>query len=300
MLKKLVLIAAVTLLNLAVSNLALSNLALASSYPLTVTDDLGRKVTLASEPKRIVTLLPSHTETLFALNAGEKLVGIDAYSNYPKLETEKIAKIGSGYEPNLEAIIALKPDLVLADESTSSQLTARLEKAGLTVFGGTAQTYNEVFGKIALIGKLVNRERNALKLITSIRTELNAIQASVAALPKVTCYLEIDPTPYTVGPNSFIGVLLSKAGGLNIISAKLGDFPKISPELVVQSNPSVMLGLSLETALKRPGWANLAAVTTKRVYTLSDEENDALSRPGPRLPVALRALIKLLHPDAKL
>ena len=280
--------------------LTLTNLALATTYPLTVTDDLGRKVTLQSEPKRIVAMLPSHTETLFALGAADKLVGIDVYSNYPKSETDKIAKVGSGFQPNLEAILALKPDLVLADESISSKLTEKLEKAGLTVFGGTAQTYNEVFEKIATIGKLVNREKNAVQSITKMRSELNAIEQSVRNLPKVSCYFEIDPTPYTVGPNSFIGALLTKAGGINVIPAGIGDFPKISPELVVSSNPAVMIGLSLEAAVARPGWGGLAAVTGKRVFKPSSEESDALFRPGPRLPVALRVLVKFLHPDAKI
>lgn len=279
--------------------LALSGLAHATTYPLTVTDDLGRKLTLRSEPKRIVAMLPSHTETLFALGAGDKLVGIDTYSNYPKAETEKIAKVGSGFEPNLEAIVALKPDLVLADESSSSKLVEKLEKAGLTVYGGTAQTYNEVFEKIALLGKIVNRETEALKLISGMRAELNAIESSVRKLPKVRAYFEVDPTPYAAGPGSFIGTLLTKAGGLNVIPAQLGDFPKISPEIVVNANPAVMLGLSLEDALKRPGWASIAAVKQKRVMEFSPEINDAIVRPGPRLPVALRAIALALHPELK-
>jgi iron complex transport system substrate-binding protein len=284
---------------LVLSSLALSSLVGATAYPLTVTDDLGRKVTLASEPKRIVTMLPSHTETLFAIGAGEKLVGIDEYSNYPKAETDKIAKVGSGFEPNLEAIVALKPDLVLADESTSSKLVEKLEKAGVNVYGGTAQTYFEVFEKIAVIGKITNREAQAVKLISTMRTELNTIQASVRALPKVTAYFEVDPTPYAVGPNSFIGTLITKAGGLNIIPAKLGDFPKISPELVVSANPSVILGVSIEDVLKRPGWTSIAAVKQKRVLEFPSEINDAIVRPGPRLPVALRAIALALHPELK-
>lgn len=282
-----------------VALLVLSNFALATTYPLTVTDDLGRKVTLAREPTRIVAMLPSHTETLFAVGAGSKLVGIDVYSNFPKADTDKIAKVGSGFQPNLEAILALKPDLVLADESTSSKLTEKLEKAGLTVFGGTGQTYNEVFEKISTIGKLVNREGNALRLITSMRSELSAIEASVRNLPKVSCYYEIDPAPYTVGPNSFIGVLITRAGGRNIIPTGIGDFPKISPELVLSANPSVIIGLTLDAAVARPGWGNLGAVTSKRTYKPTPEETDALSRPGPRLPVALRTLVKFLHPDLK-
>lgn len=271
--------------------------ALATQYPLTVTDDLGRSVTLKREPLRIVAMLPSHTETLIALGAGGKLVGIDQYSNYPKDVTDKIQKVGSGFQPNIEAIVALKPDLVLADESASSRLTEKLEKAGLTVYGGTAQTYNEVFSKISTLGKLVNRESAALNLITSLRRDLNAVQDAVRGAPKVSVYYEIDPTPYSAGPNSFIGELLSKAGGANIIPANLGDFPKISPELVVSANPSVIIGASREDVAKRPGWNTIGAVKNGQVYRPTPQEDDALSRPGPRLAVALRVLARMLHPE---
>lgn len=273
--------------------------ALATRYPLTVTDDLGRTIVIPKEPKRIVAMLPSHTETLFALGVGDKLIAVDIFSNSPKAETDRLQKVGSGFQPNIEAIVALKPDLVLADESASSRLTEKLAQAGLTVYGGTAQTYNEVFEKISTLGKLVNREAAATNLVTSMRRELNDIQASAARLPKVSAYYEIDPAPYTVGPNSFIGVLLTKAGGRNIIPAGIGDFPKISPELVVQKNPSVIIGATLDALQGRPGWNTIAAVRTERVYKPTPDERDALARPGPRLPVALRALVKMLHPEAR-
>ncbi len=272
---------------------------LASSYPLSITDDLGRSITLKSEPKRIIAMLPSHTETLFALGAGAKLVGIDEYSNYPKLETSKIQKVGSGFVPNLEAIAALKPDLVLADESTSSKLVSSLEKLGITVYGASAQTYLETFEKIAALGRMVNREANSLRLITGMRSEINSIAAKIAGRPRVSAYFEVDPTPYAAGPSSFIGEMLSRAGGINILPATLGAFPKISPEIVVSSNPSVIIGAKLEDLLLRPGWATIAAVKNNRVYRATSEENDAIVRPGPRLPVALKVLVRFLHPDIK-
>ncbi|QFP76991.1 ABC transporter substrate-binding protein [Deinococcus sp. AJ005] len=280
------------------STLVLLSSAAATAYPLTVTDDLGRKVTLNSEPKRIIAMLPSHTETLIAIGAGDKLIAIDVYSNYPKAITDKLPKVGSGFQPDLEAIVALKPDLVLADESSGSRLTEKLAAAGLTVYGGTAQTYNEVFEKIAVLGKMTNRETGALNLITSMRTELNTLQASVAKLPRVSTYYEIDPTPYSVGPNSFIGALISRAGGQTIVPAALGDFPKLDPELIVKANPQIMIGLTPAEAAKRPGWANLKAVQSGKIFNPTPEEGDAISRPGPRLPAALRALIKYIHPEA--
>ncbi len=276
-----------------------STTAFATTYPITIKDDLGRSVILKSEPKRIITMLPSHTETLFALGVGTKLVGIDEYSNYPKLETDKIAKVGNGFVPNLEAIAALKPDLVLTDESSSSKLVQNLEKLGITVYGGAPQTYLETFEKMALFGRMVNRESNSLRLITSMRSEINAITAKIAGRPRVSAYFEVDPTPYAAGPTSFIGEMLARAGGINILPASLGAFPQISPELVVSSNPSVIIGANLEDLLLRPGWANIMAVKTKRVYNPSGEENDAIVRPGPRLAIALKTLVRYLHPDLK-
>ncbi|MFC4425127.1 ABC transporter substrate-binding protein [Deinococcus navajonensis] len=283
---------------LVLSTLLLSGLAGATRYPLTVTDDLGRSVTLPREPRRIVAMLPSHTETLVAIGAGDKLVAVDRFSNYPKPVVDRLPKVGSGFSPNIEAIVALKPDLVLANESTDSRLTEKLAAAGLTVYGGTAQTYNEVFEKINVLGKLTNREAGATRLITSMRADLNTLQRSVLKLPQVSTYYEVDPSPYSVGPASFIGVLLQKAGGQTIVPARLGDFPKIDPELIVKADPQTMVGLTLEDARKRPGWAGLQAVKSGQVYKPTDEERDALSRPGPRLAVALRALIRMLHPGA--
>lgn len=280
------------------SALALLPMAAATRYPLTVTDDLGRSVTLRQEPKRIVAMLPSHTETLIAIGAGDKLIAVDVFSNHPRNVTDRLPKVGSGYQPNIEAILALKPDLVLADESSGSRLTEKLAAVGLTVYGGTAQTYNEVFEKIGVLGRLTNREAGATRLITRMRSELNALQRSVVNLPKVSTYYEIDPTPYSVGPNSFIGVLIGKAGGQTVVPARLGDFPKLDPELIVKADPRVMVGLTLEEARKRPGWSGLGAVQSGRVFRPTPEERDALSRPGPRLPDALRALIRFLHPEA--
>jgi iron complex transport system substrate-binding protein len=274
-----------------------SSLASATTYPLVLKDDLGRSVKLMSQPKRIVSMMPSHTETLFAVGAGENVIGVDEYSNFPKLETEKLPKAGNGFAPNLEAIAALKPDLVLTDESSGSKLVQNLEKLGITVYAGVAQSYNDVFEKINMIGKITNHEKNALNLITKMRTELTAIQAKVAKFPRVSVYYEVDPTPYAAGSSSFIGALIDKAGGNNIVPAKLGAFPQISPELVISNNPSVILGASLADLLKRPGWDKIAAVKTGRVLTFSPEEDDAISRPGPRLPIALKALAKALHPE---
>lgn len=274
--------------------------ALAATFPMSLKDDLGRTVMLKSEPKRIISMLPSHTEALFALGVGSKVVGIDQFSNSPKAETDKIQKVGNTFTPNLEAIAALKPDLVLIDDSAFSKLAENLEKLGIIVYAGMAQTYIESFEKIAILGRLTGASKNAQSIISRLRSEINQIGAKIVRVKKVSVYFEVDPTPYAAGEASFIGELLSRAGGKNIIPKALGAFPQVSPELIIQANPSVILGVTLADVSSRPAWANIAAIKNKRVYNPAPEENDAIVRGGVRLAEALRALVKYLHPDIAL
>lgn len=274
--------------------LLLAPAATATTYPLTLKDDLGRTVTLRAEPRRIITLLPTHTETVFALGLGDRVVGRDANSDFPA-EAERVPSVGDLFTPNVERIVSLKPDLVLNSEYGT--LTPALEKAGITVWAGGAQTFEDVFTTISTIGMMLNREQRAAAINEGIRRDIRDIETVTRAVRKVPVYYEIDPSPYSVGPNSFIGTLLAKAGGLNIIPAALGDFPKINPELVVAANPAVIVGISRDDAARRPGWANLQAVKDGRVHKLSEAQDDLVSRAGPRVAEGLRVLARLLHPD---
>ncbi|MBZ9714203.1 ABC transporter substrate-binding protein [Deinococcus multiflagellatus] len=274
---------------------ALSAAASATTYPLTFTDDLGRKVTLKAEPKRIVSMLPSTSETLCALAACDRLVGVDDYSDYPAYVT-KLPKMGGLYNPNVEAIVARKPDLVLV--SKYGKLAEPLTQAGITVIAVNPETYDEVFSKTLLLGKIVNREAQAKALVTSMKREIAKVEIlTKTAVNKPTAYYEIDPTPYSIGPNSFMGTLLTKAGARNIIPATMGDFPKVDPEFIVKQNPQLILGVDAGTAGARPGWNTITALKTGKVMTVPKELNTMLGRPGPRLPQALRGLAKLVHPE---
>lgn len=277
--------------------LAATTSAAATTYPLTLTDDLGRKVILQAEPRRVVSVLPSTTETLCALGLCERLVGVDDYSDFPA-SVSKLPKVGGLYNPNIEAMVALKPDLVVV--SKYGKLAESLAAAGITVLAINPETYDEVFSKTLVLGRVMNREAQAKTLVIQMRRDIAKIEILTKnAVRKPTAYYEVDPTPYTVGPNSFIGVLLGKAGAVNIIPASLGDFPKISPELVVQQNPQLILGVDLATAKARPGWANIAAVKSGRVTAIvpGSALDNLLTRPGPRLPLALAALAKIVHPE---
>lgn len=268
--------------------------ALATRYPLTITDDLGRKVTIAKEPQRVISLLPSNTETICAIGACDKLVGVDDYSDFPA-QVKTLPKVGNLYQPNIEAMVALKPDVVVV--SKYGQLIEPLARAGVTVVAINPEKYEEIFSKTSALGKLLNREKGASAVNTKISRDVARVEVLTRNSRKVRTYLEIDPTPYSVGPNSFMGVLLSKAGAANIIPATLGDFPQISPELVVQQNPALMLGLTLDAAKKRPGWNNISAVKSGAVKNIPSALNTMLGRPGPRIGEALLGLAKLVHPE---
>ncbi len=279
----------------------LLGLALATSYPLVVTDDLGRRVTLPSEPHRIVVMLPSATETLCAIGACDRIVGTDTYSNWPA-SVQKLPKLGGLYNPSIEKIVALKPDLVVA--SKYGKLVPALERAGIPVFAVKTETYPDIFKTARELGRLVNREAQAEALVARIQAQVYRLESRAAkAKTRPSVYYEIDATPYTVGPRSFIGVLIQKARGENIIPESLGLFPKISPELVVAKNPEVIIlgdapyGVTYAKIKARPGWAGIRAVRDHRVCELSKAETDVIHRPGPRVAEGLRVLIRCIHPE---
>jgi iron complex transport system substrate-binding protein len=283
----------------------LPNFVFATDYPLTVTDEMNRTVTLQAEPQRIISMLPSHTETLCALGICDRLVGVDSFSNYPP-EAEALPKLGgglTGYDggPDVEGIVALEPDLVLVSEY--GELAQLLEQAGLTVYAGSPQSYEDTFTFFEVLGQLTNREIEAALLTEKVKKEVEAVSSLVAGAESVSVYYEIDATPYSVGPNSFIGTLLSKAGGQTIVTEEQGDFPQLDPEFIISSDPEVIIlsdapsGESIETLQARPGWENLQAITNNKVFAMTDEQNDVANRPGPRLAEVVRFFAQLLHPD---
>jgi iron complex transport system substrate-binding protein len=278
---------------------------LASTYPLSITDELGRSVTIEAEPERVISMLPSHTETLCAINACDLLIGVDDYSNYPKQATG-LPKLGgglTGYDggPDIEAIVALEPDLVLVSEY--GELAQLLEQAGITVYAGSPQSYDDTFIFIDLLGQILNREIEAILLTETIQKEIETISALVAGANKSSVYYEIDATPYSVGPKSYIGILIDKAGGKTIVTEDQGDFPQLDPEFIVASDPDVIIladaayGESIETLQARAGFETLQAIAENRVYSLSQEQNDLTSTPGPRLAEVVRLFAQMFHPD---
>jgi iron complex transport system substrate-binding protein len=266
---------------------------------LTVIDDLGRTVTLSAPALRVVSMVPSHTETVCALGRCDRLVGRDTFSNQPQ-EVAVLSDLGSAFAPDLEALVALEPDLVLVDEY--SGLAAFLEPLGIAVYAGTPQRLEEVFLLFERLGRLLGADDAAISLTSRVQDQLRDVASRVEGASAPRVYFEIDATPYSVGPDGFIGTLITMAGGATIVPAELGEFPLLDPEFVVAADPdhivlaSAPYGESLATLRARPGWGGLRAVVEGRVAELSSTEVDVLFRAGPRVGDAVELLARLFHP----
>lgn len=275
----------------------------ATAYPITVQDELGATLTLQRAPQRIVSMIPSDTETVCALGACDRLVGVDGLSDWPA-SVSSLPKLGNANQPDLEALVALRPDLVLTDEY--SGLAPRLRSLGVPVYAGTPQTFEQALAFFGTMGRLLDRQAQAAVLTGRVQGQVAAVAAQVALLPAgrsdVSVFVELDPTPYSVGPGSYLGTLIAKAGGRTIVTDAMGDYPQVDPEFVVRQDPQVVLlldapyGQTVKAAEARPGWSEMRAVKDGRVVPLDLQQVDMLSRAGPRMGDAVVLLARLLHP----
>lgn len=263
-----------------------------------VVDDLGREVQLERPAQRVVAMVPTHTEKVCAVGACDRLVGVDAFSNHPS-EVEALPDLGSAFEADVEAIVALEPDLVLTDEY--SGLHEALAPLGIATYVGTPQTVDEVAEVLREVGALLGREAAAEAEVDAMRDAIDAVAARVEGADRPRVFVELDATPYTVGPTAYLGTLLDLAGGANVVPADLGAFPQVDPEFVVDADPEVILlldapsGESAATLAARPGWGAIDAVADGGVVPLTQAQVDLLTRAGPRLPEALTLLADLLE-----
>jgi len=270
---------------------------LAQAAPISVVDDRGRTVTLAHPPERIVSLLPSLTETVCALGACERLVGVDRYSNWPA-QVVRLPVVGGGLDPNIEAIVALRPDVVLM--ATSSRAQARLESLGVKVVALEPKTHADVQRVLATVGQALG-VADAQQVWRVIDAGVQAAAQSLPASVRGTrVYFEVNSGPYAAGPASFIGETLARLGARNIIPAALGPFPKLNPEFVVRADPDlIMVGArSAEGLAARPGWSQMRALRDGRLCRFDAAQSDVLIRPGPRMAEAARLMATCLTDKA--
>ncbi len=262
-----------------------------------LTDDRGRTITLAQPPRRIVSLLPSLTESVCALGQCARLVGVDRYSNWPD-SIASLPRVGGGLDPSIEAVVALRPDVVLM--ATSSRGAARLEALGLTVVALEPKTHADVQRVLGKLGQLL-AVPDAQQVWRRIDASVSAAAQSLPATVRGTrVYYEVSRGPYGAGSTSFIGETLTRLGVQNILPAQLGPFPKLNPEYVVRANPDlIMVGARSAAGLaERPGWAGMRAVREQRICEFGVEHTDVLIRPGPRMAEAARLMAQCLTDKA--
>jgi iron complex transport system substrate-binding protein len=260
----------------------------------------------AAPPRRVVSLAPSLTEMVFALGAGDRLVGVTTYCNYPAA-AKRVQKVGGIVDGSLdfEHVLGLKPDLVVAIGEGQERSVDSLRRLGLRVEIVPSQTFDDVFSALTRLGVLLGREEAAKGLTAELSRRVERVRRAVATLPpekRPRVFYELWDRPMmTASRDTLIGRLIEMAGGVNIFADVSSRYPQVSPEAVVARNPDLIVAPDHHAAnvtpralAQQPGLAGLAAVRRGRVLVIN---GDLVSRPGPRMADALELLARTLHPD---
>lgn len=276
---------------------------------ISLTDSAGRSVVVKLPVNRIVSLAPSTTEIVVALDGLDRLTAIDMYSDYPP-EVSALPKITNpDMSVDYEQITASAPDVVFAAGITAPDVITAIEKLGISVIvvGSPNATFAAVLTDIRLVGAALERDTEAQVLTETMQTEWQALADRVAkTTDRPTVFWELDATdpskPYTVGPDSFVAELLQVAGGTNIFADVTDAYPQVSLEQIVAKAPDTIIladsiwGVTPEAVAARAGWESIPAVQNQRVFPIDD---NVVSRPGPRIVQGLQAVIAILHPELK-
>lgn len=263
-------------------------------------DDAGRRVYLAKAPSRIISLAPSVTEMLFAIGAGTQVVGVTQFCDFPA-EAKQKTKVGYT-NPNLESLVALDPDLIVApQEFLKPDLIGKLEQLKIPVFILADRTIEDVFAHIQTLGRILDRSTEATALGMDLRQHIARIKVRTqSAVPVRVLYVLNSEPLITVGPGSFIDQLIGLAGGVNVAAKSVTAYPRLSMEVVLQENPDILIfptgeaeGISESEQQAWRKWSTLAAVKQNNLRQIPA---DLLNRPGPRIGKALELLADLLHP----
>jgi iron complex transport system substrate-binding protein len=252
------------------------------AVPVSVLDDRGVVAAFDKPPQRIISLLPSLTESVCALGKCSVLVGVDRFSNWPK-SVDALPRLGGIADANIEGIVRLKPDLVLVEKS--SPLIARLQSLGISVMAFDLQSMADVQRTLRQLDAVLGSAESGA---VWERIQLEIARASRALSPSQKAawvYFEVNSAPFAAGKTSFIGELLDRLGMQNIATEKMGAYPKINPEFVVQSRPDLIMTTeaSPKQLAQRPGWKSIPAIQANRVCFFSAAHADVLVRPGPRM-----------------
>lgn len=283
--------------------IGMSGISLANEFPLTITDDLNREVTIAKQPERIISLAPANTEILFALGLGEKVVGVTNISNYPPQVQEK-ENIGDYDNPNLEKIIQLKPDLILASHGNPTELIDQLDQLNYTVVSLNPKSIDQVISSIIMVGRITGKDEKAARLTEEMKKRIEAVLSRTNSLTEDNklrvLYVVWYKPLWTAGSGTFIDELIQKAGGINI-AGDITGWPQMSLEIVIEKNPQVIIvGYSedqpeLIQAVKNESVLyQTDAFKHNQIYTI---DTDIVSRTGPRIVDALEEMARIIHPE---
>ena len=271
--------------------------------PGTYIDDMGRQVEINEAPQRIVSHVPSLTEILFALGVSEKVVGVSDYCDFPE-EARLKPSVGNYFNPSIENIVSLEPDLVLTDGHIES--IKRLDDLGITYMVIEPRDIDGVFSDIELLGKVIGVEDKAGELIGEMRADISRILDRVKGSPTVRVFYVIDATdlsnPWTAGPGSFVDSFISMTGGENIAAEAPAPWVKFSIEEVVNLDPEIIilttrhgtLFTSPEQLKSHPAWRETTAVKQDRIHII---DADLVDRAGPRIVQGLEEIARIIHPE---
>jgi iron complex transport system substrate-binding protein len=275
-------------------------------FPLTITDDAGIATTFAAPPQRIVSLNPGLTEIVFAVGAGNRLVAVDSFSEYPPEAKNVQPRLTTYPSPSAETIVGLQPDLVLSLADKDEDL-ALIRRQGIPVLKLFPRTFDEAVSTLQTLGALLGNADSANAIGADMLARRDAVVAAVAGAPTPRVYEELDASapdkPFAAGPNGFYGQLIDLAGGANIFGDLPGDVGQVGAESIIERDPEVIVltdadlpfnPQSPEMVAARPGWDSVTAVQNGAIYPVQAE---LVSTPGPRLIQGLEALAALLHPD---
>ncbi len=271
--------------------------AVAAAAGAVMRDDLLRDVAVPRAARRIITLLPSLTETVCALGACDRLVATGSFDDWPA-QVKSLPKLGGLDDVGIEQIVRLKPDLVLL--STSQRISDRLGELGIPAFALETDRYSDIGRSVTIIGRLLGLPGRAAALNARIHSAVRRVSEQAIAARHgagASVYFEVDPGPYAAGPQSYIGELLEKLGVRNIVAPAMGPFPLLNPEYVVRKNPDVIFISRADAAhlAERPGWDRIRAVREHRICTFPSGVRDTIVRPGPRVADGMRALADCLR-----
>ncbi len=273
---------------------------LSSKEGIVIVDDYGRQIKLNGVPERIVSIAPTPTEILFAIGAGDLVVGVDDYSDYPA-EAMNVTKVGNALMLNVEAIVALKPDLVITGDLVPLALST-VEARGIPYMVLAVRTLDAAVKDIRMMGSITGHAQEATALADSLDARIQAVKEKTMAPDVVRPRVYLEYYEYfTFGPGSFGDDLIRAAGGINVAGNTSSEYPYISPEFVVAANPEVIVyTVGVMTIIMpsdfgaRPGWSGVDAVENEAIYSIDD---NLVSRYGPRVVDGLEQLAAILHPD---